>query len=57
MAYAPNLFTDDEIDDMLAYLDRQDEPEEFFESICECGAEKTYGGDACHSDWCPKYEE
>lgn len=23
---------------------------------CECGSEKTYGANAFHSDWCPKYE-
>ena len=24
---------------------------------CECGAEKTYGRDATHVDWCPKYKK
>ena len=24
---------------------------------CECGAEKTYGKDATHVDYCPKYKK
>lgn len=24
---------------------------------CECGAEKTYGKQTSHSDWCPKYKK
>jgi hypothetical protein len=24
---------------------------------CECGATKTYGENALHSRWCPKFEE
>jgi hypothetical protein len=24
---------------------------------CECGSEKTYGKDATHVDWCPKYKK
>jgi hypothetical protein len=25
-------------------------------SLCECGAEKTYGLNATHSFWCPRYK-
>jgi len=58
-------FYSKEIEEMLDAYDR-DRDDSQLESApeekkrkrkCECGAEKTYGKDAPHSSWCPKYEE
>lgn len=60
--YTPGMplrYTEEEIDEMLSFLDRAEEadPDDVTLIECECGAEKTYGESALHSDWCPKAEE
>lgn len=31
--------------------------DDWFNPVCECGSEKTYGKDATHSEWCAKYKK
>ena len=58
-----DLFSDDEITEILNSIDREREPKTPYpwldfkgwkpkEYRCTCGAEKTYGKDTSHSTWC-----
>ena len=47
--------TDEEIGDMVDSL-WYNEKKVDREPKCECGSEKTYGRNATHVYWCPKYK-
>ena len=50
-----DLLTDEEVNDTVdSEWYNEDKPKE---KKCECGAEKTYGKNATHTDYCPLYKK
>jgi len=50
----PASMTEEDIERALGILDDIEQGK--YKKDCECGAEATYGKEAPHSDWCPRYD-